>query len=403
MRAPAAGNMITDQVAQPSPEELVRRAKRLIPALAERAAKGDQERRIASETMAALRDAGLFRILQPRRWGGYELDPGLLFEVQFALGQGDLSTAWVYGTLASLNGLLALFDDRSARDVWGEDAAELICCSMMRTGNAVPVDGGFRLVGRWKYLSGCVHAGWAMLGGNVVSDSAGGGDARIFLVPRADTEIIDTWHVAGLKATGSHDAVVKDAFVPDYRTQKFIDCLRCEGAGQTMNTGALYRVPFGQIFARTPSVGSIGALQGMLDAFLDHAAARVTVMGRTAEDPVAQLVCAETASAIDEMIIVTRRNFHSLMTEAERGQVPPLPERMRYKFQSAAAAERCSLLAARLFKLAGAAALFDERPFGRFLADINAARQHIANQYETFGRSWGASLLGRESATDFFL
>jgi 3-hydroxy-9,10-secoandrosta-1,3,5(10)-triene-9,17-dione monooxygenase len=310
----------------------------------------------------------------------------------------------VYGTLASLNGLLALFDQRAAQDVWGEDPSALICCSMMRTGKAVPVDGGFRLAGRWKYLSGCAHAPWAMLGGNAPSDGAGGVDARIFLVPRSDIEIIDAWHVAGLKATGSHDAVVNDVFVPNHRTQKFIDCFNCEGAGQTMNSSALYRMPFGQIFARTPSAGSIGALQGMLEAFLEHAAGRVTVAGsKTAEDPFAQFVCAETASAIDEMTIVMRRNFRSLMADAESGRTPALAQRMQYKFQSAAAAERCSLLAVRLFKVAGAAALFDEHPFGRFLADINAARQHIANQIETLGRNWGRSLLGLETAADFFL
>jgi 3-hydroxy-9,10-secoandrosta-1,3,5(10)-triene-9,17-dione monooxygenase len=376
----------------------------MIPALAERAARGEQNRRLAEETMAEMQNAGLFRVIQPKRWGGYELRWTALCDIQLALAEGDLSTAWIYGNLAGLSGHLALFDDRAARDVWGGHEKALVCCSMMRTGRAVPVEGGFRLSGQWKYLSGCHYCDWAILGGNVVMDGADRAEARVFLVPREHIELRDTWYVAGLKATGSLDASIEDAFVPDYRSHKLADYLRCSGPGQTSNTAALYRLPLGQLFARGPSIGSIGALQGMLDAFLQYGRARTTVTGsKTAEDPAAQLVCAETSSAIDEMITVLHRNFQNLQAYAERDEEPPLLERMRYKFQSAEAAERCSLLAARLFKAAGAGGLSEAHPFGRFLADINAARQHIANQFEMHGRNWGASLLGLKSPVDFFL
>jgi 3-hydroxy-9,10-secoandrosta-1,3,5(10)-triene-9,17-dione monooxygenase len=388
----------------PAPEELLGRAREMIPALTARAIKAEQARRLPKETIAEMQEAGLFRVIQPRRWGGYELGWNALSDIQIALGEGDMSTAWVYGNIAGLSGHLALFDDRAGREVWGDDSSALICCSMMRTGKATPVSGGFRLSGQWKYLSGCDYCDWAILGGTVVAESSGAADARVFLVPRGDIEFGDSWYVAGLKATGSLDAVVKDVFVPEYCTHKFIDYLHCTGPGQAVNTAALYRLPFGQLFARGPSTGAIGALQAMLNAFLGYGATRVTMAGsKTAEDQFAQLVCAEAASAIDEMITILHRNFQNLTLYAERHEQPPMAERMRYKFQCAEAAERCSLLAARLFKAAGAGALFDERPFGRFLADINAARQHIANQFETHGRNWGASMLGGKPAMDFFL
>ncbi len=375
----------------------------MIPALARRATQAERERRLSQETMSEMQEAGLFRVIQPKRWGGYELNWTALCDIQIALAEGDLSTSWVYGNLAGLSGHLALFDDRAARDVWGQDEKTLICCSMMRTGRAVPFKDGFRLSGQWKYLSGCDYCDWAILGGNVVMDGAAS-EARVFLVPRDHVELRDTWHVAGLKATGSLDASIEDAFVPDYRTHKLIDYLHCSGPGQANNSAALYRLPLGQLFARGPSIGSIGALQGMLDAFLEYGRARTTVTGSaTAEDPVAQQVCAEASSAIDEMITVLHRNFQKLQGYAERHEEPPLLERMRYKFQSAEAAERCSLLAARLFKAAGAGGLSERHPFGRLLADINAARQHIANQFEMHGRNWGASLLGLTPPADFFL
>jgi 3-hydroxy-9,10-secoandrosta-1,3,5(10)-triene-9,17-dione monooxygenase len=391
--------------AVPSAGELLRQARGMIPALAARAPEAERQRRIPKETMADLQTAGLFRAIQPRRWGGYELGLDDFSDIQIALAEGDMSTSWVYGNIAGLSGHLALFDDRAARDVWGDDTSTLICCSMMRTGKAIPTEGGFRLTGRWKYVSGCDYCDWVMLGGNVAAEKPSVSDARVFLVPRQDIEFLDTWFVAGLRATGSQDAAVANAFVPEYRTHKLIDYLNCKGPGQQLNTGPLYRLPFGQLFARGPSTGAIGALRGMLNAFIEYGAIRVTVAGgRTAHDPVAQLVCAEAASSIDEAEAILHRNFRNMSAYAERNQLPPLAERMRYKFQSASVAERCSLLAARLFKAAGTAALFDERPFGRFLADINAARQHIANQLETHGRNWGAAMLGVESSSmDFFL
>jgi 3-hydroxy-9,10-secoandrosta-1,3,5(10)-triene-9,17-dione monooxygenase len=388
----------------PSAAELLRRARDMIPALAARGPQAERHRRIPKETIAEIQAAGLFRAIQPKRWGGYELGLDDFSDIQIALGEGDMSTSWVYGNIAGLNGHLALFDDRAARDVWSDSTSTLICCSVMRTGKATPTEGGFRLAGRWKYVSGCDYCDWVMLGGNVAVENPDVLDARVFLVPRKDVEFLDTWHVAGLRATGSQDAIVGDAFVPEYRTHKLIDYFNCKGPGQQLNTAALYRLPFGQLFARGPSTGIIGALRGMLNAFIEYGAVRVTITGiKTAHDPEAQLVCAEAASGIDEMEAILRRNFQNLKAYAERNELPPLAERMRYKFQSAAVAERCSLLAARIFKAAGAAALFDERPFGRFMADINAARQHIANQFETHGRNWGASMLGAKSSMDFFL
>jgi 3-hydroxy-9,10-secoandrosta-1,3,5(10)-triene-9,17-dione monooxygenase len=374
----------------------------MIPQLAEGAARGEQERRISARTIGAMQEAGFFRVLQSKRWGGFEMHPSAFFDVQMTLAEGDVSTAWVYGNLAVLAGQLALFDDRAASDVWGSDASTLICCSMMRTGKASPCKGGFVLSGGWRYLSGCDHCVWALLGG--VVEGTEPADARIFLVPRREIEILDTWRAAGLKATGSHDAVVRDAFVPEYRTHRFIDNFHCAGAGLAINTAPLYRIPFGQLFSRGTSAPAIGALQGILDAFLRHGAARVNIIGRrTAEDPEAQLVCAEAIAAIDEMKTILHRNFEHLMACAERGEMPSLLDRMRFRFQSAAVVERCSLLAARLFKAAGAAALLDDRPFGRFLSDINAARQHHGNQFELHGRSLGATMLGLTLENDSFL
>src|SRR5215467_11208213 len=399
MTMPAAQGVPT---VAPSPAELIARARVLIPVLAERAAKAEEERRIPRETIADMQAAGLFRVFQPRRWGGYEMDPATYFEIQLALGEGCMSTAWVYGVVGLHPWLMGLFDDRAAHDLWGEDDSVLVCSSLMPTGTAVAAPGGFRLSGRWKFSSGCEHCSWAYLGGTPAEEGKPG-DRSIFLVPRSEYEIEDTWRVSGLKATGSHDIVVKDAFVPDYRRLRWIDNFNCVGPGQAVNASVLYRWIFGQIFFRGVSTPALGALQGMLDAFLRYGSVRVARGARAVDDPSVQLVVAEVTAAIDEMKTILFRNLDTLRGFAERGERPPLRERIAYKFHSALVGERCSVLALRLFKAAGGAGLYTDLPFGRILADITAGRQHISNQFESIGRSYGAALFWNEEQKDLML
>jgi 3-hydroxy-9,10-secoandrosta-1,3,5(10)-triene-9,17-dione monooxygenase len=199
--------------------------------------------------------------------------------------------------------------------------------------------------------------------------------------------------------------VAEDIFVPEHRTQKYADNFRGYGPGLAVNTSNLYRLPFGQIFFRGVSTGAIGALQGMLDAFIEYGKQRVNRMhgNRASEDPLVQMTCAEVAGAIDEMKTILHRNFRNLETYAAKGEMPPLKLRVQYKFHSATVAERCSVLASRLFKAAGAAGIYADYPFGRILADITTGRQHISNQFDVAGKNFGAQLFGFEESKDFVL
>ena len=157
---------------QPAPAELVARARAMIPTLAERALAQKARRGILPETIAEMQAAGLFRVLQPKRWGGYEMDLGTFYDIELALGEGDMSTGWTYGVIGVVSWVLGLIDDRAAQEVWGRDTSVLLCSSTMPAGRASAVDGGFRLGGRWRYASGCEHCDWALLGGMVAAADA---------------------------------------------------------------------------------------------------------------------------------------------------------------------------------------------------------------------------------------
>jgi 3-hydroxy-9,10-secoandrosta-1,3,5(10)-triene-9,17-dione monooxygenase len=385
---------------QPTAETLISAARAMIPALAERAARQAANRRILPETIAEMKDCGFFRVLQPRRWGGYEMDPRVFAEIQMALAEGDMSVGWVYGVVGVHAFQIALFDDRAARDVWGDDDSVLIASTYMPTGRATPVDGGFRFSGRWKFSSGCEHCDWIFLGGLTQKDpeTGAGGDYCTFLLPRSDFAILDTWDVVGLRGTGSHDIVVEDVFVPDYRVHRTSDAYGGTSPGNAVNTGHLYRYPFVQVFFRAVTNGCIGGLQAMLNAFRDYGARRITTVGTsTAHDPDAQLACAEALSGIDEMKCVLHRNFAEIDAYARRGEQPPQSARLLYRYQSSVVADRCLDLAARLFKGAGGSGLYANQAFGRIYTDLIAARQHVSNQCQVSGRGLGATLLGLEN------
>jgi 3-hydroxy-9,10-secoandrosta-1,3,5(10)-triene-9,17-dione monooxygenase len=391
--------------ATPAPEELIARARSFIPKLIAGTAETDRERRVPLPLVAEMREAGLFRALQPKRWGGYETDLSTYYDIEMALGEGDMSAAWIYGVVGVTQWVLALFDDRAAQEVWAKDSSTLIALSLAPNGKITPTEGGVRISGRWPFASGCLYCDWALIGAFVPPEPPlppnGPPEWRMYLVPKRDYTIDDTWHTSGLRGTGSNDIVVNDAFVPGYRMRRMIDNIVCTGPGQAVNTSLLYRIPFGQVFGGGVAYAAIGALQAMLDEFRAYAGPRIRLGNRkTVEDPDALLVVGEADHALDEMKTLIHRNCRNLTGYAALGELPPLPERLKYKFQMATVTERCRVLAARLFQVAGAAGLYEQHRFGRLLADINAGRQHVTNQHELHGREWGMHLLGQPIRED---
>ncbi|OCC23462.1 hypothetical protein MB02_11815 [Croceicoccus estronivorus] len=375
----------------PSADQLVERTQNLIPRIKPYADRIEQERSVPPEVIEMIAEAGLFRILQPSRWGGYEMSPRVFGKVQTALARADMSVGWVYGVLGVHNFQMGLFDDRAAQDVWGIDDSVRIASTFQPGGIATPVDGGYAFSGQWKFASGCDHADWVFLGGQL------GGEFLTCLLPKEQYEIVDTWHVAGLKGTGSKDIRVAGVVIPEHRVHRSSDGFRCDSPGNKVNTGPLYRLPFHQVFIRAITNSAIGALYGMMDAFEDYAAARVGVVsGATVKDPDALLALGRAVALVDELEAVRDRNFQILENYAKDGAVPPFPQRLAFKYQAASVTDRCLEAARLLFQATGGTGLFDQQPFGRILADLTAARQHAAAQEKLTARSLGALTLKQD-------
>jgi 3-hydroxy-9,10-secoandrosta-1,3,5(10)-triene-9,17-dione monooxygenase len=399
--------MLKTQAAQPAiptAEELVARARALIPVLRERADQTAAQRQLPAQTIDDFKAAGFFRILQPKRWNGYEMHPNVFYDVVMTVAEGDMSAAWALSVVGVHAWQIAGFDDQTQHEVWGEDDSVLLSSTYMPGGRATRVEGGYKFTGRWGYSSGSEFCTWVILGGLMLGpDGKPNGEGGQFLVPRTDYEIVDTWETPGLRGSGSNDIVIKECFVPDRHTMIGPGLFTCQLPGQAVNPGPLYRLPFGQVFPRAVTTASIGALQGLITQMQETAKTRANLLGtRTSQDPVAALAIAEAQNEVDELKLVLSRNFEALWAYAERGEVPPIELRSKFRFQASLPPERVSNAAMRLFKAVGGAAVYSKNPYGRIMNDIMVGRQHIAAQFEVFGRNWGSVLMGQEN-TDYFL
>ncbi|MCP1471737.1 3-hydroxy-9,10-secoandrosta-1,3,5(10)-triene-9,17-dione monooxygenase [Sphingobium sp. OAS761] len=366
----------------PSPETLIERARAMIPVLRERARACTLAHNVPDETVSEMKAAGFFRVLQPKRWGGYEMHPNVFFEVQKALAEGCMSTGWIYGVLGCHPYELALFHDEAQREVWADNPDMLVSSTYQPVGKVEKAEGGFYLSGRWGFSSGSTHCGWVLLGAINFDTDGGPPDMRTFLLPRSDYQVIEgTWDTFGLQGTGSFDIVVDRVFVPDYRTHRAIDGFHCANPGQKENDGPLYRLPWAQVFMRSVSTAAFGGIRAATQAALDIMASRVsTNTGKAAKaDPVLHAAIARAIAETSEMEMTHRATFDELMEYAERGEDIPMARRGMFAYQSASVVRRMADLADDMMKLMGGRAIYMSSAIIQPWLDLNAARAHVAN------------------------
>src|SRR6266487_78011 len=199
----------------------VERARALAPVVAQWRDTGEQERHVPRPLFEALRDAGIFSMSAPKAVGGAEVDEETILQAIEELSRQDGSVGWNVSVAAFGATVASYLPEAVLREVYRSGPDTVIAGGLPPKGAAMPVPGGFRLTGRWTFASGCHQADW-MLGTSAVMAQGtpqlrpdGRPDIRTFFVPVGACEILDTWHTAGLRGTGSHDWQVTDVFVPE--------------------------------------------------------------------------------------------------------------------------------------------------------------------------------------------
>ena len=392
-----------------SVDELVGRAAALKSPLRARQREAERTRRIPDESVADLRTAELYKVLQPARYGGFELDLWSFVRCAAEVGAGCGSTAWVYSTAAAHQWQIGMFDDRAQRDVWGADPGAISASSYSPAGVAIASGGGYRLSGRWLYCSGVLNADWIILGVRVAADDRSEPDGQGYvLVPKADFAVEDNWDVIGLIGTGSSDVLVDDAFVPEHRMLSLEDALSGNPPGAAVNRGDLWKVPFFAAITICLCAPAIGMAQGALETYLEEVGTRKTrgaALSRAigmAEFPTIQARVAEAAVTVDAARLLVRRDCRDILRVMAEGRSLTEFERARNKGDLGYAVGLARRAVDLLFESVGGAGLSGDGLVQRYWRDLHAASKHISLNRDMCSTLYGRVALGRPAGTAQF-
>lgn len=397
-------SVLSSKVASKTParEELVQRARDLAPVIGARAVECERLERMPDENHRLFLEAGFYRILQPKRYGGYELDLMTLWDVSREIARGGCtSSAWVLSILAIHNFYLGYYDDRAQADVWGENDNNQTCTPFDPKGKVKKVAGGIELTeGRWNFASGCDHAAFALVG--VLVEDAAGGPPEFFqcVVPTEDFVIDhESWHVAGLKGTGSKEITIDGCFIPQHRMFSLSKVSQGIAPGHAVNTGPLYRQPFFPASICSLVAPAQGAALCALDTFTNRLKSRVLVFGGGAqsEKVPSQMRMVEAEAEIDAAEMLILRDSEALMRLAEQGKDASPDLRARTLWDNAYGTTLLSRAVERLFVASGGGALQVTNPIQRAWRDVHAINSHAGMNFDSMGELYGRVRLGLPS------
>jgi len=376
-------------------DELVRRAQSHIGLLERNAREADAQRSIPAENVDALRADGLFRLLTPARYGGFESS----FETQIAvtseLARGCASTAWVVMILSGVGWITSLYPEAALDEVFGADADALVAGVLTPSAEITRQPGGYQVSGRWAFASGSLQATWAALATPKTDECEHG----LVLIPMSSLTIEDTWHTVGMRGTGSNTVVASDVFVPDHRFLPLDAALAGELPSQH-GPNPLYRCSI-------PAQGALvlaGPMMGLAQAALDYVVEKAhtrgityTIYERQVDAPTVQLAVAKAASALDTARLHIARGVDDMASAAAAGTPLDYVTRARIRMDTGVAVHNSREAVRVLCSVHGAAAFADQSPLGRIARDIETASRHALATPDLNAEIYGRALLGVEA------
>ena len=376
-------------------EELLGRASELVPRLAERAPEAERLRRIPDETVRDLLHAGLMRIATPDRYGGYGLDYDASLEVGAELSRGCGSTGWCYQVWSSHNWLLGHYEE-AAQDEYFAEGPDVLSSSAFNAaqGKAELADGGYLVSGHWDFSSGCDEGTWALLAAFTPDQGPG-----LFLIPRADYAIEDTWFVSGMRGTGSKDVVIGPAvFVPRHRFLSYQAMGTVQTPGRRLHSRASYRIPVFSIMPFTLAAPLVGIAHGAIERFEERTRTRVAGLSGVAAATMVgvQLRLAESRAEMDCARLLMRHDLDEMLALGAREEPVPLDTRLRFRRDHAYLSTLAVRSVNRLFEVSGGHALFDSSPIQRAHRDVHAGSHQVALTWDTYAEQYGRVRLGLE-------
>jgi alkylation response protein AidB-like acyl-CoA dehydrogenase len=366
----------------------------------ERAEKTETDRQVTADAIARMRSAGLFRIMQPAMYGGYEYGFDALIQAVTPVAAGCGSSGWVF-SLCVVHQWLAATYPKQAQDEFWSDPDVVAAGSYAPVGKAVPVDGGYRLSGVWSFTSGCDHAQWFFQGGMIPPQAEGlPPKPAFFLLPRSDVRIDDNWFTMGLAGTGSKNAVVTDAFVPAHRVMPVADLVAGTTPGGELHDNPLYRQSMLSALPFALVAPVLGMAEGALADFIEMAKVRTTrgaVAGgnnRMAEFATIQSRVAEATGSIDAARLMILHSLEDALRAAEFSEQAALDLRLRNRLSQAFSVRLLVQAVDALFTASGGQGIFTTKPLQRTWRDAHAAAVHVSVNWDAVSTMYGQYALG---------
>lgn len=384
-----------------TPDMLVARAHALIPALRARQKETEEAGKILPEAIESFLDAGLYRVVQPKHYGGYEYGLDALVRTAMEIASGCGSTGWVFSTGAQHQWQIGMFPREAQDEVWQDTPNALSGSSYAPTGIATAIDGGYRVQGKWSFCSGVEICQWMLLGIRIArAEGAEPTEVGFVLVPKDAYRIEKNWDVLGLIGTGSHDLAIEDAFVPAHRMITHSQADSGQSPGAIANGGVLLQVPFFAAISICLCAAILGMARGALDEYLDGMKGRTSRgaaagAARTIADfTTIQVRVGEAAASIDAAEALVLRDCREIMETVAAGQTLTEAQRARNKGDLGFAVRLCVRAADLLFESVGGMGLHSSNHVQRAWRDIHAGAKHISMNWDAVGALYGRVKLG---------
>ena len=378
-----------------SGQKLLDDLQELVPRLRERGQAAEEAGRIPEETIDDLKRINTFRAVVPKSYGGMEVEFPVIPNIFRVLGRGCTSTAWCMGFLIYHNWQFGHYSKKSQDEAFGGRGYSMAAGQVVPGGEAVRVEGGYRLTGRWGYATGILHCDWMAVPAPLVGED-GTREFYRFYIPVDDFEILDTWHVAAMRATGSRDVELSDVFVPEHRGIPVESLREQTSPGLEINTGPLWRVPV-LTYMVFGTVGPlVGAAEAMFELVSDILKSKVGAYSGDSQQGLQsqRIRMARINMELTATIGLFENKMDFVWEMVKSGATLDRQQRAEMRFVVSHIAKKCHDIVNELALVAGSRGNYTASPIQRFQRDVNALATHAIFEYDHVANLYGGTLLG---------
>jgi indole-3-acetate monooxygenase len=364
-------------------------ARKLVPMIRSCADQTEADRELPRPLFEALADAGLFQLALPHSLGGAEIDLPTYVQVLEEIGKADASTGWVVNQCAIFATYAARMPRDIARLIWVDTPRSVVANTPVATAQAVAVPGGYRVTGRQGFSSGCRHAAWLAARAHIFENGQprlndGEPEERYLFVPATEAELLDTWHVRGMRGTGTHDFAVNDVFVPAERTV-------LQAGAPLLETGPFYQIPRSLLFAAGDAAIALGLARSSLAAFLELAGAKKprAMQAMLRDQPLVQAAVGHSEANLRSGRAFLAEAVRDIWTEATASDAVTQDKRAVLRLATTHAIRLAVDIVDTLYHAAGVTVIYEGNLMQRHFQDIHVISQHLQGRlahYELVGK-----------------